>query len=834
MAFLAVFYMLLLFEQCVCSSSSLCKTELASLSTLCPSTRNIPQECSTSQYEMIITDKTILSSTTDLSCNLTTSVPIVVRCLTSSIVPCRNLEPKGCFGHSHDPIAHKAFNLTIMDCRFLGSLIDYHYCPRCSVKLVNVDVNGGLVNSAYAQKDDMILISGGTDVTLTVINSSFYNASQAIQLYWGFAAHIESVSVKHVHASGVANTGAVHLQFVETIFIHSVSFLHSSNAVGERASLERGGCLSMEGRYITIQMVTFDGCVSSYSGGALGVIPGYDSHVLIQNITISNSRSTFWGGGIVLNLYYLTQVKVLNVTFLNCNSNLGTLMMIMFFTFFNGSNVFVSDVYGEAQLDSKGKCCIAVQQNCEALPECAPGYTVTGNTLRLRNIRVQHCPHVKGPYDVFIEKQFVDVRSTQPLLLDREVGNSTATMSLAEVIGHSPTRSLSLTEQTMGIRRDHGRHDEVLVRNSTMPSDKNEVALILTGVSLTTITAVLSETTTGQSASSLCLLFRAVTRDCGDAHDRGDGYVPITALTDDICFGTDCATKYSLGRLAGSVVVNALIVPLGPLIKMVWVYVRSRRRRKHHEAEKDGHEDGFSVVMARAKEPSKTMWWVVFWSDAVMVSAAYMAYRSGTSSFVYTMVAVIGCCVIGPVVMHAVWFGSVVCYVGRRRSGRLMKHHEQSGCTTSDDDDVIMLPRCAYFARCACSAQYDTTKVRVDRYACVVLGPMTHLMLSLITSAPTPTDAHCRTQTLLIVIIHGLMGLQYGVLRPFVGMSDNVVCCVVSALSCGSLIASQYLGSVEVGLGLVLCQTLIRFVYGMWKRYQMLHQYYMRKKGVER
>eukprot|EP00759_Apiculatamorpha_spiralis_P022858 PhF_6_TR26719/c0_g1_i11/m.39111 len=213
------------------------------------------------------------------------------------------------------------------------------------------------------------------------------------------------------------------------------------------------------------------------------------------------------------------------------------------------------------------------------------------------------------------------------------------------------------------------------------------------------------------------------------------------------------------------------------------------------------------VVRAYRCAPSRVLPFVYFWSDAVMVSAAFLMFkgRNGVE---------VGLGVVGGVLVGALplWGSVWLSYALHRRYDQ---HH----------DDVM---------RSVVGGQY-VDKIYVGRHwSGLLVKPTSHVMLCFLSMMWQEEDSGgsggggCNTRVYVALSIYGMCTLLYVVGRSYVFVSQTVVCSVANVLS----IVAVVLGPNVLGYGdpaavIVMCRSVLVGVYTLYRRYDVMRTAFM-------
>eukprot|EP00759_Apiculatamorpha_spiralis_P052530 PhF_6_TR575/c0_g1_i1/m.596 len=774
-------------------------TELCSLTNTLDDHVNIEE----TKTEILLDHLMIPNEGVGLNCtvNRTLLIPVVIRCNQPHItIPCYQ-NAYGGFG-CFTIIPGSTIDITFEGCSYIrGALLKANNCSRCNITINNVYSCGN--QTPFEQFSDTVLVLlvdiSGVGSYVTVFNSTFVNASQALLIQFVYSARVSYVHVEYMRAMQYEASSPVELRDHRIINVNHLTVRHTKN-VGDLRNA-KGGCFGLSGPNVTVRNSYFSNCYClTGNGGCAGISLFNNGVVLFENLTMDTCDSRYAGGALIVYFHKNGTMIIRGMRLTNLKAFRGSALAFSFLMDAQRNRVTLSDVVASGAVGEVSRGCFLIQRQC--LSEVCGG--ALSNVVKLENVLFSNCndDHQDGKRKNISSYYFSYYR---------QVISSDTRDASYETDLYSRTRSATAT-QTITKTFEITNQVNTTKSGSTMTTKTNDrrsggsgAGSIVPAKVMTIIQyGFYGEQGTGgiaQSTASLALLVAQTSRRCDDLvkdnddEEDGDDFGYIGLCISSVEGGDrdgekkSCDDKGSLGRKAGVIVFGCVATVVLPIVMVLWTFHKS-------------------IQLSVSCQPSKCMWWVTYWGDITMVAASHMAQRNAGDATASSMIVVlIGCGIVGPLGTYVMHFGASCLTAEWLRNGLKWP---QNGFNPYND-----------IALSLCGSLYDVHKVKTHRIQSVwtlVFSSASHIILSFVTTAPMyGSSSKCHTHGIVVAVIHGLLCVLYCFCAPFVYLWDNVVSSVCSGLSSVAVVVSLS-GNPDVGLAIVAFQAAIRLVYATWKR----------------
>eukprot|EP00759_Apiculatamorpha_spiralis_P046003 PhF_6_TR42681/c0_g1_i2/m.64359 len=305
----------------------------------------------------------MLSSKEDpLNCTFTVSrmetVAFVFRCLNrTSTVYCAPDREGGCFS-----LVSGVVDVWFDGCRYIGGPVFTAFsCKGCIFTATNVEATA-LKQGEIDLKDVLSLFRLGSFRSVSVLGSTFYNATQGLNVSDTNNVTVHNVSMRHIFGAG-KYASPIDIRncevFVGRNISVSTSFNHGNNM------FTSGGCMRVSAMRSVLTDSTFDGCDSTSSGGGLSVTALENGSAEVRNVTVRKCSAALPspGGGIHIESSHNTNILVENVSVLDTTAGQGTLISVAFILNAQLALVTFRNVVGYASTGFSSSCLVADQQS---------------------------------------------------------------------------------------------------------------------------------------------------------------------------------------------------------------------------------------------------------------------------------------------------------------------------------------------------------------------------------------------------------------------------------------------------------------------------------------
>eukprot|EP00759_Apiculatamorpha_spiralis_P007796 PhF_6_TR14935/c1_g3_i2/m.23376 len=431
--------------------------------------------------------------------------------------------------------------------------------------------------------------------SITMTNSRFYNGSAQIS----GCIQIQSIASNITLIGNVVSNcraflfdiGGMTIAQRVTHYPHNESFITVRDmTISDCYSSRTLGCFEVIATYgvVLIENVKIQRCTANESSACLR-LQGNENIAVIRNVTLSDCLAiTGAGGGLTLQGTSVVNISQLTVW----NSRAFTV----------GGGVLLNKTWTDTVITD-----FAVMNSTAASGSCICIFNSSGRTTFWSG--KMSCGYSSARRGLRLFR--TSPRTAHTFQSDAQETLLSPITELNGFIELFPTR----TDTVVFPRRAYRGRSQTTTQVS--PSFDNKVTALK---SLGIVNSVFS-TTFVQSSASVALLLTASTRSCDDIQvhlkddSQSDNNSELELLKDfvfsNICLGSDCATPFRPDRLTGAILMNSAFIPLLPISIIIYLTTYN-----------NFGSGSILSVLSDAQQPSKVMWWVSYWSEAAMVSAA--------------------------------------------------------------------------------------------------------------------------------------------------------------------------------------------------------------------